>query len=142
MKLLIDNNVIIDVFQDRKPFSEHSSKILELTEIGYCQGFVTANSITDIHYVLKRALKDNKKAYEYIKLLLKIIDIIDVTSEDIYRALDSESKDFEDELISVCAYKANIDYIISRNTKDFHNSKVKAIEPDFFIKEIMHENDS
>jgi predicted nucleic acid-binding protein len=49
MKLLIDNNVIIDVFQDRKPFSEHSSKILELVESGILEGYITANSITDIY---------------------------------------------------------------------------------------------
>jgi len=58
MKLLIDNNVIIDVFQDRKPFSEHSTRILELIESGILEGYITANSITDIYYVLKRAVKD------------------------------------------------------------------------------------
>ena len=39
MKLLIDNNIIIDVFQDRKPFSEYSTKILKLIELGDFEGY-------------------------------------------------------------------------------------------------------
>jgi hypothetical protein len=48
--------------------------------------------------------------------------------------LDAESNDFEDELIAVCAYKANVDFIISRNSKDFKKSKIQAIEPKVFLK--------
>ncbi len=66
MKLLIDNNVIIDVFQNRLPFSEHSARVLKLIELDYCEGFITANSITDIYYVLKRSIKGNQKVYEYV----------------------------------------------------------------------------
>jgi len=134
MKLLIDNNIIIDVFQDRKPFSEYSTKILKLIELGDYEGYITANSVTDIFYVLKRSIKDYKKVYNYIRLLLEILTIIDVTSDDIFQALDAESNDFEDELISVCAYKENVDFIISRNSKDFKKSKIQAIEPKVFLE--------
>jgi len=133
MKLLIDNNIVIDVFQDREPFSEYATKILKLIESGDFEGFITANSITDIFYVLKRSIKDKNKVYNYIKLLLEILTIIDLNSEDIFKALDSESNDFEDQLIAVCAYKESIDFIITRNKKDFKNSKVPVIEPRAFI---------
>ncbi|MEA1884910.1 MAG: PIN domain-containing protein, partial [Thermotogota bacterium] len=81
----------------------------------------------NIFYVLKRSINDYKKVYNYIRLLLEILTIIDVNSDDIFRALDAESNDFEDELISVCAYKANVDFIISRNSKDFKNQKSKRL---------------
>ena len=134
MKLLIDNNIIIDVFQDRKPFSEYSTKILELIELGDYEGYITANSVTDIFYVLKRSIKDYKKVYDYIRLLLEILTIIDVNSDDIFQALVAENNDFEDELIAVCAYKENVDFIISRNSKDFKKSKIKAVEPKDFLE--------
>ena len=134
MKLLIDNNVIIDVFQDRKPFSEYSTKILKLIELGDFEGYITANSVTDIFYVLKRSIKDYKKVYNYIRLLLEILTIIDVNSDDIFQALVAENNDFEDELIAVCAYKENVDFIISRNSKDFKKSKIKAVEPKDFLE--------
>jgi len=133
MKIVIDNNVILDVFQNRKPFVQFSSRVLRLVETKQVKGYVTANSITDIHYVLNRSLKDKEKIYEAIDVLLQLIDIIDVTAKDVRNAFHPNVGDFEDELISVCAERAKIDYIITRNTKDFTNSPVPAIIPDDFL---------
>jgi len=63
------------------------------------------------------------------------LTIIDVNSDDIFKALDSEKVDFEDELIVVCAEKTDIDFIISRNTKDFKHSIIKTIEPEMFLRD-------
>jgi len=133
MKIVIDNNVILDVFQNREPFIHFSSKVLRLVETKQVKGFVTANSITDIHYVLNRSLKDKEKVFEAIDVLLQLIDIIDVTAKDVRKAFQPDVIDFEDELISVCAERAKIDYIITRNTKDFTNSPVPAITPNDFL---------
>lgn len=135
MKIVIDNNVILDVFQNREPFVQFSSKVLRLVETKQVKGYVTANSITDIHYVLSRSLKDREKVYDAIDTLLQFVDIIDVTAKDVRKAFRLGVIDFEDELISVCAERFKIDYIITRNTKDFTNSPVPAINPeDFFTK--------
>lgn len=133
MKIVIDNNVILDVFQNREPFVQFSSKVLRLVETKQVKGYVTANSITDIHYVLSRSLKNKEKVYDAIDTLLQLIDIIDVTAKDVRKAFRSNVIDFEDELISVCAERVNIDYIITRNTKDFINSPVPAITPEDFL---------
>jgi predicted nucleic acid-binding protein len=133
MKIVIDNNVILDVFQNRKPFVQFSSKVLRLVETKQVKGYVTANSITDIHYVLNRYLKDKEKVYEAIDILLQLIDVIDVTAKDIRKAFHPNVIDFEDELISLCAERAKIDYIITRNTKDFINSPVPTITPEDFL---------
>ncbi len=133
MKIVIDNNVILDVFQNREPFVQFSSKVLRLVETKQVKGYVTANSITDIHYVLNRSLKDKEKVYDAIDTLLQLIDIIDVTAKDVRKAFHPDVIDFEDELISVCAERVKIDYIITRNTKDFINSPVPAINPEDFL---------
>lgn len=133
MKVIIDNNIILDVFQNREPFIQFSSNILRLVETRQIKGFITANSITDIQYVLNRSLKDKQKLYTIIDTLLQLINIIDVTGKDIKEAFHPKAIDFEDELISVCAKRANMDYIITRNTKDFKNSTVPAITPEDFL---------
>lgn len=137
MKIVIDNNVILDVFQNREPFVQFSSKVLRLVETKQVKGYVTANSITDIHYVLSRSLKDKEKVYDAIDTLLQLIDIIDVTAKDVKKAFRSNVIDFEDELISVCAERVNIDYIITRNTKDFINSPVPAITPEDILTKLF-----
>jgi len=133
MKIIVDNNVILDVFQKRKPFFKFSSKVLRLVETKQTKGYITANSITDIYYVLNRSLKNKQTLYSTIDILLKLVDIIDVTAKDIKKAFNPEIIDFEDELISVCAERENIHYIITRNTKDFIKSSVPAIDPEEFI---------
>jgi len=41
--------------------------------------------------------------------------------------------DYEDALIATCARHTKMDYIITRNIKDFANSPVPPIAPDNFI---------
>lgn len=133
MRTVIDNNVIVDVFQNREPFFEASSKVLRLVETRRIRGFVTANSFTDIYYILHRSLKNKKQVHHFMNLLLKLVGVIDVTGDDIRTALLQDAFDFEDELICVCAEGANIDCIVTRNTKDFANSRVPAVAPETFI---------
>ena len=139
MKVIVDNNIILDVFQNREPYVEFSSVILRLIETKRIKGYVTANSITDIYYVLNRFLNNKQKVYSVLDTLLKLVEIIDVTAKDIQRALNPDAKDFEDELIIVCAEKSKIDVIITRNKKDFINSYVKAITPEEFLTEYFGE---
>lgn len=134
MKIIIDNNVILDVFQKRKPFVEFSSKVLRLVEANQVKGYITSNSITDIYYILNRSISDKEQVYNYMTTLLELIEIIDVTANVIKKSLDPDAIDFEDELISVCANDSDIDYIITRNTKDFKKSLVPALTPENFIE--------
>ncbi len=134
MKVVIDSNVILDVFQNRVPFVQFSSRVLRLAETKQIKGYVTANSITDIHYLLGRHLKNKKEVHEALNTLLQLVDIIDVTAKDVRKAFHPDVGDFEDELISVCAERAKMEYIITRNIKDFTNSHVTAITPDDFLE--------
>lgn len=60
---------------------------------------------------------------------LGFLELVGVTPEDVDRALALKWADFEDCLVACCAQKANADYIITRNVKDFARSSVKAITP-------------
>ncbi|OEF96804.1 PIN domain-containing protein [Desulfuribacillus alkaliarsenatis] len=134
MKILFDTNIILDVLQKRDPFYIHSSAVLRMVETKQVKGFITANSVTDIYYILNRTIKDKKAVYSALIILLQVVDIIDVTSADVKSALRHDVIDFEDELISVCASRAKINYIISRNTEDFVDSLVNTITPEQFLE--------
>ena len=56
-------------------------------------------------------------------------EIMPLTREEIISARYSEMKDYEAALVDVSAYNYLIDYIVTRNIKDFVNSRVKAITP-------------
>lgn len=61
------------------------------------------------------------------------LKITKITSKDLKFAFTGVMKDFEDALQAYCAKRYHIDYILTRNVKDFQFSPVKAIEPVDFI---------
>ena len=135
-KVLIDTDVILDLFFDRKPFSDDSAKILSLCENGKIKGFVTSIMISNIYYLLRKTAK-NEKVIEKLKMLLKIIDIITTDKKAVENALNSEFKDFEDALQNFSAQNTNeIKVIITRNTKDYKTSKLSIMNPETYLKTI------
>ena len=89
--------------------------------------------MTDIYYILRKtfSVKD-QDCREKIRGLLKLFEAIEVTEGDCLKALDSIMPDFEDALVTVCADKVNIDYIITRDNEFL--KLPKAISPDKFLK--------
>lgn len=135
-KILIDTDVILDFFFDRKPFSEDSAKILSLCENGKIKGFVTSVMLSNIHYLLRKT-GTHEKVIEKLKMLLQIIDVIITDKKTVEDALNSEFKDFEDALQNYAAeVNGHIDILITRNTKDYKHSKLAVMNPQEFLKSI------
>lgn len=134
MKVIIDTNVVIDVYQNRQPFAESSKTVLKLSESGKITGIITANMVTDIYYILAKHIKDNEHVKTLVRKLLEAVDIADVTANDVFAALELHMPDFEDALVAQCAKRLRTTYIITRNTKDFVASPIQSISPDDFLE--------
>ena len=132
MKILIDTNIIVDVLADREGFAEPASRLFKLCEIGRIQGCIYALSIANIAYILRKEL-DRGQIAEVIAKLDSIFTIADMKAEDLKKAAVLPMNDYEDALQSVCASRLKADYIVTRNLKDFKNSKVPAVAPSEFL---------
>ena len=133
-KLLIDTNVCLDVLLNREEFYLESRKILELNLKTSTKAYITSKQLTDIYYILRKAKLDDEKSRRAISLLIKLLRVCDISADDCKRALASSINDFEDAILSETARRYHMDYIITRNVKDYANSIVKAIEPKEFFK--------
>lgn len=136
MKILIDTNIILDVLLHRTDFFDASYNVLKLATLGKAEAIVTANSITDIYYILNRANKDPIKSKDAIIQFLNLVGIADVLASDVMNALSSTMTDFEDALVGSIAKRVKADYIVTRNTKDFNNSPISAIDPIDFLMQL------
>ena len=116
MRVVIDNNVIVDALKPNPQFADDSQEILRLASARTIEGFVSANSLTDIFYVLRKEHGADKTKIMLEKLLL-ILDIIGIEPDDCITALKKPMNDFEDALVDVCAQKNNADFIVSRDEK-------------------------
>ena len=132
MRIVIDTNVIIDVLSKRKNFYEDSLKILKLCETKQVEGFVSALSIANIVYILRKEL-NTEETKRIITLLSNILTIDDLRGEDLIKASMADGLDFEDELQMVSAKRVKADFIVTRDAKHFLNSPVGILSPIEFL---------
>jgi predicted nucleic acid-binding protein len=129
MTVVIDNNIIVDAFMPNVDFEKQAKDILGLAAGKKIDGFIAANSITDIFYVLRKK-HGNEKTKGFLLRLTRFLDIIGVEPVDSIAALNNPMSDLEDALVDVCAKKIKADYIVSRDEKFVKaQTEVKVITP-------------
>ena len=134
MKLLIDTNVVLDIFLKREPFFPDSYAAMKkaLENNDHC--FISAAAATDIFYILQKHLKSASTAKSKVRDLMCLADFTDVQVQDVTNALESEMEDFEDAVVDSVAFRIGAEYILTRNVKDFTLSRCRAITPAEFLK--------
>lgn len=141
MKVLVDTNIIIDALTGREPFNDAAEQIFLLAANQSADMYITASSATDIYYLVRKYLHSTEQAKRVMSKLYELFYILDVTSADCIDALSEDMKDYEDAVVSCCAYRNQMRYIVTRNTKDYLQSNVPAILPDAFIKLLSENNE-
>ena len=113
--VLIDTDVLLDVFLKREPHYTNSSTVLIRLDDGGFNGFVTATIIVNIFYHVEK-YKGREMAFACIRTLLTNSDLVvlDVDKSVLIAALDSGMSDFEDAVQVVAAQFAGIDMIVTR----------------------------
>ena len=133
MKVLIDTNVIIDALTSRAPWNKSAEAIFIMAANNIIDMYITASSATDIYYLVRKYLHSTDQAKQVMGKLYSLVGILAVSGAECVDALASAISDYEDAVVERAAVKANIDYIITRNVKDYQHGRVKAILPDDFI---------
>ncbi len=136
MNVIFDTNVVLDVLAGREPFFASSSKAIALAEQHRCKVAITANTVTDLYYLLRRHLSDGIRAKTILLGAVQRIIVLDTTRELCLSAFDSPVADFEDAVLVASAVKWSADYIVTRNSGDFAASPIEALLPEQFISRI------
>lgn len=133
-KVLIDSDVILDFFFDRKPFSEYSMQLFLQCENRTIKGFVTPVIVSNVYYLLRQNATHGK-VIEKLTQLLSFLNVLMMDKEIVVNALHSEFKDFEDALQYFSALKhRGIDAILTRNIKDYKKSVIGVLTPETYLK--------
>jgi predicted nucleic acid-binding protein len=138
--IFLDTNIAIDFLADRKPFSDSASQLFNLGMSGKIKLYLSAVSYNNIYYIIRQSHTE-KETILILKELQEMADIADVTKEVIKNALKSDFKDFEDAILYHCAIKLGlVDFIVTRNSKDFKKSEIPVFLPDEAINIIENES--
>mgnify|MGYP000668613701 CR=1 FL=1 len=130
-KVVIDINVIVDLAFQRDGFKA-AEKVIDICLGEGIKGYACSHEITTLAYLLQKKFKMKKVKY-FLDEILDMFDVISSNNKILRLALDSEIDDYEDAVIEVSAKQEEIDYIITRNLKDFAAGEIEALSPEEFI---------
>ncbi|MBD1834144.1 PIN domain-containing protein [Cyanobacteria bacterium FACHB-472] len=119
MRVLVDTNILLDGFLEREPFADDARTLFEITRSRRIAGYVTATTITDIFYIVRRQARSMERARQAVIDTLALMEVCSVDGDILESAIASPLTDFEDAVQLACAIANNLDAIITRDTEDF-----------------------
>ena len=132
-RLLIDTNVLLDLLAKRDPFYKSAAQIFSLADKNKLKLSISSLTFANTNYVLSR-LKSASEAREVLRQFRVLVKILSLNDKVIDLALnDSKFRDFEDGLQYYSAIENNQEIIITRDLKDFKESKIPVMTPEEYI---------
>ncbi|MDP5093911.1 MAG: PIN domain-containing protein [Polaribacter sp.] len=133
-KIFIDTNIVIDLLSKRTPFFEEAATLFSLADKNQIEISISSLTIANTSYLLLKQM-DANKAKSIIRKLRLIVKTLSLDDKIIGLALNDETfSDFEDCLHYFTALENNQEIIITRNLKDFKNSKLPTMTAKQFIE--------
>jgi predicted nucleic acid-binding protein len=120
-KALIDLNIILD-FLNKRDDHEAALAVYDLCIKKKLKGYVSSHEITTLSYFLEKEKYPILKRNKIINRLLDNLTVLTAHEKILRKALNSEISDYEDAVIDELARNENVDFIITRNLKDYENS--------------------
>lgn len=128
LRVLIDLNVILDVLQRRQPFYDMSARTLASAETGLVDGWVAAHSLTTLFYLVAR-YDSPEQARVALTDLMSFLSVAAVDQAVVEQALNLPYPDFEDAVQMMAAVRSGVDYLVTRDVRNFRAGPLLVIQP-------------
>ena len=135
MKLLIDVNIFVDVLRKRRGWTESLLTLNKLPEPSIT-GFVSALTIP-ILYFLHKPLLGERRARREARWMTRNCQIVPLTEQILNVAQSSRLPDFEDAIQFYSAKEAQVDYLVTRNKRDFRQKEIAVVTPEELLKDLF-----
>lgn len=119
MNLFLDANVLLDLLMRREPHVEEAVRLFKKAESGHVSLFASTLTYTNIYYIIRKKSGDKKLVKQQLNDLLSIVSLTPVSAAEIEGALKGYISDFEDGIQYQSAKRSGLEYIVTRDKKDF-----------------------
>lgn len=135
-KILIDTNIVIDLLAKRESFYKSAAQLFSLADKQKIELSISALTFANTNYILSR-LKSTQEAREVLRRFRILIKVLPINDKIIDLALnDNNFNDFEDGLQYYSAVEYEQDIIITRDLKDFKESKIPVMTAEEYLASI------
>jgi predicted nucleic acid-binding protein len=132
-RLLIDTNIVIDLLSKREKFYDEAADLFSRADKKELELTISSLTFANTNYILSK-LKSAKEAREILRKFKVLVELLSLDDKITELALsDDNFPDFEDGLQYYSAIENQIDIIITRNKKDFKNSKIPVLTAKEFL---------
>ena len=128
IKVMLDLNIILDVLQQRQPFYNASARVLDHAETGTVQAYIAAHLLTTLFYLIAKG-ESAAEARVALTNLMQFCSVAAIDQSTVEQALNLPYQDFEDAVQMMAAVQCKVDYLVTRNIKDFQPTAVPVIQP-------------
>ncbi|WP_179008381.1 type II toxin-antitoxin system VapC family toxin [Winogradskyella forsetii] len=132
-RLLIDTNIVIDLLSKREKFYDEAADLFSRADKKELELAISSLTFANTNYILTK-LKSAKEAREILRKFKVLVELLSLDDKITELALsDDNFPDFEDGLQYYSAIENQIDIIITRNKKDFKNSRIPVLTAKEFL---------
>ncbi|MBP2832561.1 PIN domain-containing protein [Aquimarina sp. U1-2] len=126
-RILVDTNIVIDLLAKRANFYAEAAELFSLSDKNKIKLSISSLTFANTNYILSK-LKSAREAREILRKFRVLVEIVTLDDKIIDLALgNDEFSDFEDGLQYYSALENSVNLILTRNKKDFKNSKVPVL---------------
>ena len=136
---MLDTNVVLDFILKRKDFFNDAEQIFKHLDENLIEVFVATITPINVFYTTRKE-RNKASAFEAVKFL---VDAVQFSVDDISvfkQALDLDFSDYEDAVQCASAIAADLDAIVTRNTKDYKKSPIPVYSPAAFLAHLQGES--
>jgi len=137
--ILIDTDVILDLFCKREPFYAFAAEVFTLGDRGKLHLATTPLVYVNVFYILRKVL-GIEKAKELLRKLRLIVHVIPIDEKMVDLALNTQFSDFENGLQCFTARENDIGIILTRNVKDYKEKDLLVQTPEEYLKALPIRN--
>lgn len=137
MKVLLDINIVLDVFLNRLPWLTNSQAIWQACDDGKITGYLAATTLTNIYYIVRRHM-NIAVARDCVNICLEAFEICEINEAVLALAHSLNGNDFEDDVQIAGATFAGLDAIVTRDRANgFAHAKIDVLSPDDLLVRIV-----
>jgi predicted nucleic acid-binding protein len=135
MRVLLDTDVLLDVLLARAPFSQAAARLLDLSQQGMFDAYISGISPVNIFYIARKA-KSSDELRRALSQLLQTARVCPLDHSILTEALTSTIRDYEDAVQHACAAAAGLDAIVTRNLDDYKHATLPVYSPTDFLNHL------
>ena len=135
MNVFLDTNVVIDFMGEREGFFESASAIFSMIEDKTIRASVSALTIINCAYILKKAYC-KEVMLEKVDILCQMLDVMPIEKSQLQSAIRMKPSDYEDAVQYLSAQPYHPDVIITRDKKGFSDFDIPLMTPSEFVDRV------